>query len=167
MSNEISDLVMGIADDVRSIVADEVALLRAEVKPAVRRIGVGSGLVGAAGLFLGSVVTVSVFLMVAGFGWLYATTTSLSGWACGFFGALTAIGLLLIVAVALAFLAKGSFSRATLPSRIGDTIIAAIESITGGLSHGQDRVANEIAAGTSPATDSAIAPVGGTTDSLR
>lgn len=165
MPNQIPDLVAKITDDVRSIIADEIALVRAEIKPAVRHLGIGGGLIGAASLFAVAVTIIFVFIVVIGFGWLYATTTSLSGWACSFFAALTAIGLLLIVAVVLVLFAKGSLSKVKPPSKVGPTVGAAFTAIKTGFADGQNRVLEEIG---TPSNSVAIsAPVGGSLDTLR
>ena len=144
MSNQIPEIVSNITDDVRSIVADEIALLKAEIKPAVRHIGLGGGLIGAAGYFVVSATIIFWFTMAAGFGWLYATTTGLSGWACGFFGALSAMIVLLIGAVVLAWSGKVSLSAVKAPEKAPATITAALAAVRTGIADGQTKVAAEL-----------------------
>lgn len=158
--SEISSLVSSITSDVRSIVADEIALAKAEIKPAVRRVGVGSGLFGAAGYFVFSATIVLWFTIAAGFAWLYAACTSASGWACAFFGALTAVVLLIIIGAILGLAGKKSFHGIKGPQRTSETISQALAAAKSGVQEGKDRVEAEI----HPSGDSYTisAPVGAT-----
>jgi len=145
MPNEIPDLLSRITDDVRAIVADEIALAKAELKPAVRRIGVGSGMMGAAAYVAVSATIVLWFTLAAGFSWLYAATTGVSPLGALFFGTLTVVVLLLIVAGLLVWAGKTSFSGVHGPQKTPETITGALDAVWTGLAEGQDRVAAELA----------------------
>jgi len=142
---EISDLLNLISKDVRSIVSDEIALVKAEIKPAVRRVGVGSGLFGGAAYFVISATIVLWFTIAAGFSWLYAGTTNLSAWACVFFGTLTAVFLLLVVAVVFVVLGGKSFSKIKGPEKAPESFGKTMTAVMTGIEEGSDRVAAELA----------------------
>jgi hypothetical protein len=172
MSNEITNLVNQITTDVRSIVADEIALAKAEIQPAFRRVGVGGGLIGAAGYVAVSATIVMWFMVAAGFAWIYSTI-GLSSWGCVFFGTLTAVVLLLIVAIILALAGKASLTQINdllPPPRTPATIDAAISAVRTGIAVGQARVSadskraarNEQGDAVSgPDEQLVVAPVGG------
>jgi len=141
---EISDLVNLITKDVRSIISDEIALLKAELKPSVRRVGVGSGLFGGAVYFVISATIILWFTIAAGFAWLYASTTSMSGWACVFFGTLTGFFLMLIVAGIFVLLGAKSFSKIKGPELAPESFGKTMTAIMTGIEDGSDKVADEL-----------------------
>ncbi|MDR0284907.1 MAG: phage holin family protein [Propionibacteriaceae bacterium] len=143
--NEISDLVSQITADVRTIVADEIALVKAEIRPAVRRVGVGSGFFGVAAYFVIMAGTVLWFVFAAGFSWLYVTTTSISGYGAVFFGTLTAVVFLLVVAVSFALFGRNSFRGIRGPQAAPDALGKAVSAVQAGLEEGSARVARELA----------------------
>ena len=153
--NQIADLVTSISDDVRAILADEIALAKAEIKPVARRVGVGSGLFGAAGYFAVSATIMLWMTMAAGFGWLYTNLADLSPWPAAFFGALTAALLLLIVAAVLALVGKHFFSKVETPQKTPQSVSQAVVAVKTGLQSGKERVAAEIK---SPSTTPQIEP---------
>jgi len=139
----LSDLVGQIADDVRAIVHDEIALAKAEIKPAVKRVGIGAGYMGAAGYVLVSATIVFWFVLAAGFAWLYSLTP-LGGWGAAFFGMLTAVIVLLVVAVVLFLAGKKSFGRVKGPELASAGIGETMAAIGDGVSRGSQRVAEEL-----------------------
>jgi len=141
---EISDLMNHITDDVRAIISDEIALVKAELKPTLRRVGRGSGMFGLAAYFIITAVIVMWFLVAAGFSWLYASVTSMSGWACAFFGILTAFFLLLVAAVVLAILGAKSFSKIHGPTKAPDALHETVTAVFSAIGEGGERVAAEI-----------------------
>ena len=141
---QISDLMNLITTDVRSIISDEMALLKAEIKPSVRRVGVGSGLFGGALYFVISATIILWFTIAAGFAWLYASTTSMSAWACVFFGTLTGFVLMLIVAGIFVVLGAKSFSKITGPQLAPESFGKTMTAIMTGIEDGSDRVAEEL-----------------------
>jgi len=141
---QISDLVNLISKDVRSIISDEIALLKAEIKPSVRRVGVGSGLFGGAVYFVVSATIILWFTIAAGFAWLYASTTSMSGWACVFFGTLTGFFLMLIVAGVFILLGAKSFSKIRGPQLAPESFEKTVTAIMTGIEDGSDKVAEEL-----------------------
>ncbi|MCL2735195.1 MAG: phage holin family protein [Propionibacteriaceae bacterium] len=143
---DVADLVTTITQDMRAIISDEIALVKAELKPSVRRVGVGSGLFGAAGYFVVSATIVLWFTFAAGFAWLYAGTTRLSPWACVFLGTLTAVVLLLVIAGAFVFFGSKSFSKVHGPEKAPESFAKTFSAIMTGIEDGNDRVADEIQA---------------------
>ncbi|MDR2930415.1 MAG: phage holin family protein [Propionibacteriaceae bacterium] len=139
-SPKIADLVTSITADVRSIVADEIALAKAEMRPTVKRIGIGTGMFAAAGYFIISATIIAWFTIAAGFAWLFAATTPLSGWACAFLGAACAMVALIIIAVIFALVGKKSFSHLSGPTKTPDTVAQAIAAIKTGVEDGKQRV---------------------------
>jgi hypothetical protein len=140
-SPEISDLVGRVSADLKAIVADEIALAKAEIKPAVKAVGLGGGLLAGAGYFAVSATIVAWLTMAAGFAWLYAATTPLSPWACVFLGTLTAVVALLVIAGLLALAAKRSFARAHGPTKAPQGLSQAMQAISDGVRSGNQRVA--------------------------
>lgn len=141
---EISDLLNLITKDLRTIVSDEIALVKAEIKPAVRRVGVGSGLFGGAAYFVVSATIILWFTIAAGFSWLYAGTTGLSPWACVFFGTLTSVFLLLVVAGVFVLLGGRSFSKIKGRERAPESFGKTMTAIMTGIEDGNSRVAAEL-----------------------
>ena len=144
--SQIADLVTSISDDVRSMLADEIALAKAEIKPVARRVGVGSGLFGAAGYFALSATIMLWLAMAAGFGWLYTSVADLGPWPAACFGALSAAGVLLILAAILALIGKHYFSKVEAPQKTPQSVTQAVDAVKSGLQSGKDRVAAEIQA---------------------
>ncbi len=142
--SEISDLLTQITTDVRSIVADEIALVKAEIKPTVRRVGVGAGMFGAAGYFAVSATIILWLTMAAGFAWMYASLTALSPWATVFFGTLTAFFVMLVIAGVFVFIGARSFSGIQAPQKTPDTVEQAINALHSGVATGLERVSSEV-----------------------
>jgi len=142
--SEIPDLVDQITQDIRGIVRDEIALAKAEIKPAVKRVGIGAGWFSAAGYFLISATIVFWFTMAAGFTWMYAACTPLSGWASAFLGTLTAVIVLLIAAVLFVVLGKKSFSKVKAPEKAPAAMGEAVAAVKAGIAEGSRRVAAEL-----------------------
>jgi hypothetical protein len=69
----VGDIIKGIADDVKLLVRDEIALAKAELIPAAKNGGIGAGLFGAAGYFAICALSVLYFALAFGlaaaFGW--------------------------------------------------------------------------------------------------
>ncbi|MDR0960636.1 MAG: phage holin family protein [Propionibacteriaceae bacterium] len=142
--SEIGDLITNITDDVKMIIADEIALAKAELKPTVTKAGVGSGMFAVALYFIISVSTLLWIFGSIGFSWLYASVTSWSGWACGFVGTATMIVLLLILAAIVAIIGKNFFQKITGPEKTPETVHQAISALKTGVAQGKDRVAAEV-----------------------
>jgi len=142
--SEISDLMNRITDDVRTIISGEIALVKAELKPAVRRVGVGAGMFGLAAYFIICAVIVIWFLVAAGFAWLFASVTPLSGWASAFFGILIAFVLLLVAAVVAALTGGKSFSKIKGPEKAPEALHETITSVITAIGEGNERVAAEL-----------------------
>ncbi len=141
---EISNLLSQITADVRSIVADEIALVKAEIKPTVRRVGFGAGMFGAAGYFAVSATIILWLTMAAGFAWMYASITSLSPFASVFFGTLTAFFVMLIIAGLFVIFGARSFSRIKAPERTPETVEQAVTALHSGVAAGLERVNAEL-----------------------
>ena len=156
-SDQISELIDHITEDVRTIVAGEIALVKAEIKPVVRRFGFGAGLVGAAGYFVISATIILWFTIAAGFTWLFAGTTKLSPWACVFFGTLTAVVFLLAVAALIAIIGGRSMKNIRGPELAGSSIAQSLGAVRTGFEEGSKRVETEL----NQASPLVRAPVGG------
>ncbi|MCL2783876.1 MAG: phage holin family protein [Propionibacteriaceae bacterium] len=141
---EIGDLVNSITADVRSIISDEIALVKEELRPSIRRVGVGSGLIGAAAYFVISATIVLWFAVASGFAWLFAGTTKLSMFACIFLGTVCAIVLLLIIAGVFVLLGGKSFSKIKGPEKSPESVAMTVSAIAEGIQDGNHRVAAEL-----------------------
>ena len=159
---EISDLVNQITRDVRTIISDEIALVKAEIRPSIRHAGVGSGLFGAAAYFIISATIVLWFAIAAGFAWLFAAVTPLSPWACVFLGTIAAVLLILIVAGVFFLLGGKNFAKIHGPEKAPESIGKTISAIATGIEDGSNRVSAEIQNLPPAETPRPIAPVGGT-----
>ncbi|MCL2470700.1 MAG: phage holin family protein [Propionibacteriaceae bacterium] len=159
--SEVSDLVNSIVADVRVIISDEIALAKAEIKPSIKRAGIGSGLFGAAGYFAISATIVLWFTIAAGFAWLYASTTRLSPWACVFWGTLMAVFLLLVAAAVFVFLGGKSFSRIKAPEKTPESVGKTIAAVLSGVDDGNERVREEVSSPDNSIPRPVMVPVGG------
>jgi hypothetical protein len=143
---EISDLVNSITADVRTLISDEIALVKAEIKPTFRKVGVGSGLIAGGVYFVISATIILWFVTAAGLGWLYAAHTSLSSWGAVFFGTLGAFFLLLVAAVIFILLGGKSFSGIRAPEKSPESVEMSLTALARGLEDGNNEVRAEVGA---------------------
>jgi MFS family permease len=121
-----ADLIGSLTEQITTLVRDEVRLAQAEVTQKAKRLGLGAGLFGGAGLVavlgLGAVVT-AVVLGIA---------TALPGWVA----ALVVAAVLFLVAGVLALLGKRDVQRATppLPTQAIEGLEADVAAVEQGVS---------------------------------
>ena len=168
---EISDLLNSITGDIRTIISDEIALVKAEIKPAVRHVGVGSGMFGAAAYFAISATIILWFVFAAGFAWLYASVTSISAWGAAFWGMFTAMFLVLIIAGVFVMIGMKNFRQIHGPEKSPESVSKSVSALATGLEDGGNRVRAEVS-GTSPEEWVSLhshlkAPVGGRTRTIE
>ena len=101
-----SELIKLITADVKELVADEVALAKAELKPAGKFAGIGGGAFGAAGYFALNGISLWFLAGALGIGRLFGAPT---GWAA--IGFLVMGLLVLLVAGGLALFGKSQFDK--------------------------------------------------------
>ncbi|MDR0489525.1 MAG: phage holin family protein [Propionibacteriaceae bacterium] len=166
---EISDLLNSITRDIRTIISDEIALVKAEIKPAVRHVGVGSGMFGAAAYFAISATIILWFVFAAGFAWLYASVTSLSAWGAAFWGMFTAMFLVLIIAGVFVVIGLKNFKQVRGPEKAPESIGKTFSAFASGLEDGGNRVKAEVSGRSADEWISSrpVAPVGGQTRTIE
>ena len=141
---EISALLTQITADVKLVVADEIALAKAELKPAVKRVGIGSGLFGGAAWFGISATIIFWFVMAAGFTWLLGALTPLSPYAAVFFGMLITFVLLFVIAGVFVLFGAKSFKGIKGPEKTTEAANQALATITSGVTTGAQSVTDEL-----------------------
>lgn len=139
----VSGLVAQISDDVKLIVAGEIELAKAELKPAAKRVGIGSGLFFGALWFVVSATVVVWFVLAAGFAWAYGQT-SLSVYGAIFFGMLTAFVVALIIAGVLAIFGLKSFKGIKGLRQTSATSAQAMAAVSTGLADGSAQARAEL-----------------------
>ncbi|MDR1214751.1 MAG: phage holin family protein [Propionibacteriaceae bacterium] len=133
---DVASLVSLITTDLRGIVSDEIALAKAEIKPALTRLlGGGVLFIGAAVLAMVAGLFVSLGVAVA-FAWLFAAQTSWSAWLCGLLGLACAIVLFLLIAGLLALLGYRQVKSAQAPELAPAAARQAIEAVQAGVAQG-------------------------------
>ena len=142
-SPDVGVLVNNITSDVKLIVSNEIALLKAELKPTMAKAGIGSGLFAVAACFAITVLMMLWLLGAVGFSWMYASVTPWSAWACGFVGTATMMVILLVLAVVCIIIGKNRFGKITGPQKTPETIQQAVEAMKLGIVQGKDRVEAE------------------------
>ncbi|MDR1079199.1 MAG: phage holin family protein [Propionibacteriaceae bacterium] len=141
---DIAGLVSLITTDLRGIVSDEIALAKAEIKPALTRlVGGGALFIGAAALAALAGLFVGLGVVVA-FAWLFAAQTSLSAWVCGLLGLACAIVLFLLIAGLLALLGYRQVKSARAPELTPASARQAIEAVQAGFERGLGVVNGEL-----------------------
>jgi len=142
-SPDVGALVTSITSDVKLIVGNEIALLKAELKPTMAKAGIGSGLFAVAACFAITVLMMLWILGAVGFSWMYASVTSWSGWACGFTGTATMMVVLLVLAAVCVIVGKNRFSKIRGPQKTPETIQQTVEALKLGITQGKDLVDRE------------------------
>ncbi|MDR0417345.1 MAG: phage holin family protein [Propionibacteriaceae bacterium] len=142
----VAELLDQITADVRGLVADEIALAKAELRPTVHRVAAGSGLGAAAACCAATAILLAWFAAAAGLAWLYASVTAWSAWACAFAGLASAFILALGVAALTALLAYGRFKGVQAPQLTPVSAQQAIESVKSGFTQGRALIQQETSA---------------------
>ncbi|MDR1386289.1 MAG: phage holin family protein [Propionibacteriaceae bacterium] len=133
---DIAELVSRITTDLRGIVSDEIALAKAEIKPALTRLLTGGALfIGAVVLALGA-GALTWLGVAAAFAWLLAAQTSLSVWACVLLGLVCAIVLFLLLAVMLVALGYSRIKSARAPELTPASVRQSIAAVQQGVERG-------------------------------
>jgi hypothetical protein len=143
---EISALLTQITADVKLVVADEIALAKAEIKPMAKRVGVGSGMFGGAAWFAISATIILWFVIAAGFAWLLGALTPLSPYAAVFFGMLITLVLLLVIAGVFVVFGAKSFKGIKGLEKTPEAASQTMATISAGVTSGAQTVADELQA---------------------
>ena len=137
----IADIIKNIQADMTTIVRDEIALVKAELLPQAKAIGVGAGMFGAAGYLA---ITASTLLFF-GFSWWWAVgfaawfgLDTLAAATCGFF---TMAVILLVLAGVLILIGKAKMSFSG-PKLTIDSVEQSVAAIRGAV----DATTQDIAA---------------------
>lgn len=109
MADSAGDYVKNIADDVKLIVQSEIALAKAEVVPSVKKMGVGSGILGAAAYVAANMLSLLFLAVAFCLSWLLGAFTEMHTLLALTLGFLASAILVGIVAVALVLIAKPKF----------------------------------------------------------
>lgn len=111
---QVSDFFATLKTDGPSLVKDNIALVKAEIKPAVKHAGIGGGMFGGAGYF--AIVGVNMLWLCAAFAftlmWHAAVSSVLVALVLGF---ATDGVVMLVIAGILALVGKGQISKVQPP----------------------------------------------------
>lgn len=101
----VADVLDSITSDIKTIVQGEIELAKAELVPQAKKIGLGAGLIGAAGyLALNAAILVFITLGLVASGLFHAVLPPVWAYTVGF---ATVALLVLVVAAILALIGKG------------------------------------------------------------
>lgn len=141
-TRQLGDIVATIKNDGQSLIKDNIALAKAEIKPAAIHAGVGGGMFGGAGYFAINAVTLLFFCgsfalgLLAQHLWSWGLLLSL---VVGF-GAAGVI--LLILAGILALVGKGQISKVQAPKATIEEAKQSVASLKDAFQHGKSNVAS-------------------------
>lgn len=142
-SPEIGDIIKNITDDVKTIVAGEMALAKAELAESGKKAGAGAGMFGGAG-YLG-LNAISLLFMAGGFGigelFSWGLGWSLLGSAAIGYVIMTVI--LLVLAVILTLIGKGKLEGIKGPERTVAEGKATAENVKAAITRGKENVKAE------------------------
>jgi hypothetical protein len=124
-----ADLVKLASEQVTQLVRDEVALARMEMTSKAKKMGLGAGLFGGAGIF----VVYGVGALLAGLALLLALV--LPAWAA----ALIVAGGLFLIAAILSLIGRGEFKRAgtPVPGQTIDSVKADVDTLSQAVKEGR------------------------------
>ena len=137
MPIEPSHPLVDIKDAVSDFVARESELAAAELKPAAKAAGIGTGLFAGAAVFVFHAVWMLVILIALALGLLLHTVTPLGPWGSFTLGFLASVLFSLVVALVLVILGRNKFRQVKKPDATIaeakatlDAVVAAIASRT-------------------------------------
>lgn len=141
-TRQLGDIVATLKNDGQSLIKDNIALAKAEIKPAAVHAGVGGGMFGGAGYF--AINAVTLFFLCGSFA-LSLLAQHLWGWSLLLslvvgFGAAGVI--LLLLAAILALVGKGQISKVEPPRATIEEAKQSIASLRGAFQHGRSNVAS-------------------------
>lgn len=126
--------LVDIKDAVSDFVAKESELAAAEIKPAAKAAGIGSGLFAGAGVFLFHALWMLVIIIALGVGLLLNALTSLQPWTAITLGFVASMIFSLIVAAVLFFIGKSKFKQVKKPEATIAEAKATIDAVTNAIS---------------------------------
>ena len=122
--------LVDIKDAISEFVSKESELAAAEIKPAAKAAGIGSGLFAGAAVFLFHVVWMLVIIIALAVGLLLNALTSLHPWTAITLGFVASMLFSLIVAVVLFIMGKGKFKQVKKPDATIAEAKATIDAVT-------------------------------------
>ncbi|MDO5083970.1 phage holin family protein [Arachnia propionica] len=122
-----------LRDSLTEFVARESELAKAELIPAAKHAGIGSGLAAGAAAFLFHAAWMLVITLGFGIGWLFNALAGVSLMGSLTLGFLISMVLSLIVAAVLALLARGRFLRVEAPHATIEEARATFTALTDSL----------------------------------
>ncbi|MCI1749331.1 MAG: phage holin family protein [Acidipropionibacterium sp.] len=135
-TSQVSEIIATLKSDGQSLVQDNIALAKAELKPAAIHAGLGGGMFGGAGYF--AINAASLFFIAAGFA-LSLWAQHLWGWTL-FLCLLVGFGvmgvLLLILAGILALIGKSQIGKVQPPTATVAEAKQTVASLKSSFQHG-------------------------------
>ncbi len=140
---ELADVIKEITADVTTIVKGEIELVKAELLPQAKSVGIGAGMFGGAGFLAMSAGSLLLISLSIGFGELFAM------WGMKQFGALalgfTVVAVLLLIGAAiLALLGKNKVSVKG-PQRTVEQGQESVEAVKTAVERGKETAETEAA----------------------
>lgn len=130
--------LVDIKDAVSDFVARESELAAAELKPAAKAAGIGTGYLAGAAMFAFHVIWMLVILLALALGLLIYSVTPFGPWGSFTLGFLASVLVSLAIAIVLAILGRNKFRQVKMPEATIseakatlDAVVAAIASRTG------------------------------------
>jgi hypothetical protein len=142
MGKSLGDFVSQIANHGPTMVSRIGELAGAEIKPAVKHAGIGSGLMGAAATVVYGVLKFVGVAIAVLFAYLYGRLTGVSVLMALFLGFITAAVLWFVLALVLGLKGKGQFGKIHGPQLTGEEIKATTETIGQAISAGSTEAKN-------------------------
>lgn len=124
-----------LREELAEFVTREKELAKAELVPAAKHAGIGSGLFAGAGIFALHALWMLILCGALGIGWLLASLTLLSPWGAFTIGFATAAIISLLIAFVLIKVGQGQLRKVKAPSatiaEAGATFSALLDAATG------------------------------------
>ncbi len=114
-SPETRTTVQRIREGLTQFVAAETELAKAEVVPAAKHAGIGSGLFAGAAAFLGHALWMLIIALALAIGWLLDSVTGLSTWGAFTLGFVITAVISIIIAAILALIGKSQIKKVRKP----------------------------------------------------
>lgn len=126
---DIKQIVDRIKKDGVSLATDNIALVKAEIKPAAKNAGIGGGMFGAAGYLAINAATLMFIAGSLALGLIFFHAASMSVLASGALGFVTLAVLLLLLAGLLALIGRGRIKQIKKPEFAIAEAKASVESL--------------------------------------
>lgn len=113
--NDTAETLQQVRDSLAEFVSKETELAKAEVIPAAKQAGIGSGLFGGAGAFAFHALWMIIISIALAIAWLINSVTVIGPWGAGTIGFLVTAVFSLLVAFVLVKLGQARFRKVSKP----------------------------------------------------